>query len=121
MLNVNWRNASVAQLKVWDYVSNLIVWNTLTPIVYTGPIAGCEFLNYSATKLYLGLEYKTNMTATGTAPAGIVSFYNEANVLMLTSYFSSVISSSAFWFSRVTFTAVVYTHFFFNGYRLEQI
>jgi len=119
MLNVNWRNATPAQLNVWNYVSNLIAWNTLTPIVFTGPIAGSEFLNYLATKLYICLEYKTNMTALGAAPAGIISLYNEADVLMMTSYWFGYQQPT--WFSRVTFTAVVFTHFYFNGYRLEQV
>jgi len=64
MKNVNWNNASTAQILLWDFLNDAltrpIAWNTLQPLVYIGPISGSEFDfgmgPIDATKIYLALE-----------------------------------------------------------------
>lgn len=88
MKSIDWKNATPEQILLWKHASALIAWNTLTPLHYTGLIAGSEFETYAATKLYIALELEFSHNDSGggiyvhaTEPYW-VALYNENNTLV---------------------------------------
>jgi hypothetical protein len=115
----DWNNASPGARLLWNRFSNDFAIDTITRLRYTGAIAGSEFLVYNAAKLYFCLFWSTNVAAAGATPAGFVTYRNEADAVMLTTYtYGGGYTFMPMWFSRLEFTAVVFTHFNFIGYRI---
>jgi hypothetical protein len=68
------------QIILWNHVQNLIPYTRITPLFYSGAIAGSEFETYAATKLYIALEIEFTGYGTYYDPAGnipAVTFYDE--------------------------------------------
>lgn len=133
MKNINWNNATPEQKVLWDEVSALIAFNTITPINFMGLIAGSEFIVYAATKLYIGLQIITN----GTIPSTVypsLTLYNELDQARMVlqnnctywnastaavNYSANSCVTNNVWFSRIVNTNIL--QFAFIGYRIEIV
>lgn len=129
MNTLSWKNATPAQLNLWNLVNGLIAWTTITPIFYCGALAGSEFITYDAAHLYLYFEMVPGGVSNNGNIPGLL-LYDMANAVM-----SSVGAPAGYWdgaaakysgqsilltngyFSRIVASA--YTTFKFNGYRLH--
>ena len=123
---------SVSEKLLFNYVSSLLVGvQTITPLVYQGPLVGSEFLVYSAKKLYIALSLNASSdNSLGTDPCGLELFdaanavnsgYNNLNVDALASYHYNDINIDNVFFSRVrTDLSVgnVYLYIRFIGYKI---
>jgi hypothetical protein len=119
---------------LWNYASALIAYTTITPLVYTGAVAGSEFLTYNAGKLYIALELHCQYSGCSAAAAAgcQCDLYNMANALMFCSangvqawdttaaVFKYITNNSVIknvWFARVVVS--IYNVMKFIGYRLN--
>lgn len=123
MNSIKWKNASPELLVLWDYVSGLIGFNTITPITFFGIITGSEFLTYNAGKVYLALEFGSVNRVVGAGALSEIEFYDMANALM---FYSTQCQSEwaiyyeqmkNIWFSRIVQSANT-PYIKFIGYRL---
>jgi hypothetical protein len=125
------------QIILWNHVQNLIPYTRITPLFYSGTIAGSEFETYAATKLYIALELEFDGGALPPPdlflPDDFYIFtYNEANIAKR-AYFNLVIAmdGASLWgfgnnvrdknqyFSRLEVLNNSFYYMKFNGYRLN--
>lgn len=82
MNSSDWKNATVEQKILWNHAKTKIAYTTITPIFYQGGVAGSEFVNFFASKLYIALEVVlSNDTAVGAGVPCGVYLYNELDAL----------------------------------------
>jgi hypothetical protein len=131
MNSFDWKNATPAQINLWNYVRTLLVGvQTITPIVFVGASAGSEFETYSAKKVYMALEFQSGQAAQATG-VPYMTFYNMANAAILIGtnisqswdatavamkYGGNTFKLTNFWFSRIVFAT--YGSLIFNGYKI---
>lgn len=135
MNNIDWKNATPEQKLLWRHASGLIAYNTVTPLVYFGTIAGSEFLTYAATKLYICLEFDAYVAQASLITNSGILFYDVANAVCaqidnksvtynttssLLNYYTNFVKTTNIYFSRIV-TNVVYTNMKFIGYRLTIV
>ena len=103
------------------------------PITYIGAIAGSEFEDYAATKMYLCFGLNGSMTIHDHPTPANIQTYNEANVLSgqhgnnayvhlpagVDEYTAIDINIKNLWFSRLVLE--IYEYIIFNGYRITLI
>ena len=133
MITDSWKNATPEQINLWKYAKGLIAYNTITPIYYSGLIAGSEFLTYAATKLYVCLSLHVSFCAVSVNVPNIL-IYNEANVAIenmakfvafwdataaAVKYTGTSGYKNNFYFGRIVPTT--YVNMSFNGYKLTIV
>jgi hypothetical protein len=123
---------SPEQLILWNYVQNLIAWTTITPLHYTGVIAGSEFLTYAVGKLYVCYNFIAMGTPVANAASAFIEIHNEADTnigrpgnnsmawdvtAVAFKYGAVSMILNNFYFSR--FVEQTYTGMSFSGFRLN--
>lgn len=128
----DWKLATPQQRNLYRYASGLIAFNSVTPVFYSGLIAGSEFLVYNAGKVYICLDVMFATNASTNPAAYIINTYDMANAvngaLMNNRVYWDTVTPAPkfgginmnvknFWFSRIV--ANNFNYIIFNGYRLN--
>lgn len=132
MNSIEWKGATPEQYNLWNKVLPLLVGvQTITPLCFTGWIAGSEFLTYDVKKLYIGLDVNFSINTAPTSGPAYINLYDPANAVNLwllnqsgfwdataaaVKYVPNNIPVKNIWFSR--FTATLYNYINFNGYKI---
>lgn len=126
--------ATPEQRLLWNYV--FLRWGERVPVsqlVFVGPMAGTEFLTYSANKIYIAYQIEVTSSQNASATSSIVTLYDAGNTAFFylrnaSLYWDATAAafrswpvnanSSAIWFSRMA-TAGGYDYMKFVGYRIS--
>lgn len=132
MFSKDFENSDIFR-NLWRYVITLGVFNSFAPLVYTGVLAGSEFLTYDAKKYYIAKQLELTDARSPNVDSANAILYDRANAVMLShqnSVFAWDTTAAAFkyqgndiklynqHFSKIT--SNLYYHIHFIGYRLNE-
>jgi len=129
--DIYFKNSSEKFKNLWNFANQLIAWTTITPIFYTGAIAGSEFLTYNAGKLYIALELEFQPLGSANVGASYITLHGIGDVVMVYPSFDTIAYNTTtlainfkgvelclynYYFTRIA--SSLYTGMKFNGFRL---